>query len=182
VGTAAGALGSARSLVRRSGAAGVPVIVWSPRTGAERGWLRAEATVLRSIGYAARVVTVPDARFRSEITSLVPRPVSAKTGAGSSSVRPLLAHHGVKTSSRGPLLASASAVVGGRLTREIRVPVEDAVPIAISADIGLSKARGAHLATFAEQTVPELMSWRMDEPDAVIDPVEGLDLTSLRLR
>ncbi len=62
------------------------------------------------------------------------------------------------------------------------MPVEDAVGIAVGSDVALGRARRAHVATFAEQAVPELMSWRMDEPDAVIDPVEGLDLTSLRLR
>ncbi len=180
--TAGGALVSARGLVRRSGTAGARVVVWSPRTGAERGWLREEAAVLRSIGYAARTVTVSDARYRSEIASLLPRPVAGKTASGSSGVRPLLTRRAVKTSGGGPPLAAATAVVGGRLTREIRVPVEDAVAIAVSSDMGLGRARRARLVTFAEQAVPELMSWRMNEPDAVIDPVEGLDLTSLRLR
>jgi Bacterial extracellular solute-binding proteins, family 5 Middle len=180
--TAGGMLASARSLVRRSRTAGARVVVWSPRTGPERGWLRDEAAVLRSIGYSARAVTMPDARYRSEITSLIPRPVAGKTKGGSSGVRPLLAHRALKTSGGGLSLASAAAVVGGRLTRDIRVPTADVVAVAVSSDVGLAQARRAHLATFAEQAVPELMSWRMDAPDAVIDPVEGLDLTSLRLR
>jgi hypothetical protein len=159
------------------------VVVWSPRTGPQRGWLRDEAAVLSSIGYAARVVTMPDATYRGEISSLVPRPVAGKSqGGGSSSVRPLLARHAVKSSGGGLSLVAASAVVGGRLTRDIRVPVDDAVAVAVSSDVGLARARRAHMTAFAEQAVPELMSWRMDEPDAVIDPVEGLDLTSLQLR
>jgi peptide/nickel transport system substrate-binding protein len=175
-----GALASARSLVKRSGTAGASVVVWSPRTGPERAWLDDEAAVLRSIGYAAGVVAVPDATYRSQITALVPRPVAGHTGR-SSSVRPVLARHVVKTSG-GPPLAQVSAVVGGRLRGEIRVPVDDALTVAVGPDVTLNRARRDHQAAFAEQAAPALMSWRMNEADAVIDPVEGLDLTSLRLR
>jgi peptide/nickel transport system substrate-binding protein len=177
-----GALASARSLVRRSGTAGARVAVWSPRTGPERGWLRGQAAVLRSIGYAARVVTVPDATYHSEITPMVPRPRAGNTKGGSSGVRPLLARHAIKTSGGRQSLAPASAVVDGRLIRRIRVPVNDAVVVAVGSDGGLGRARRHHVATLAVPAVPELMSWRMDEPAAVIDPVAGLDLTSLRLR
>ncbi len=177
---AAGALASARSLVKRSGTVGAPLVVWSPRTGPERGWLRDEAAVLRSIGYDAAVVAIPDATYRSQIAALVPRPIGGHTSR-SSSVRPLLARHTGKTSGGRPL-ASVSSVVGGRLSAAIRVPLDDAAVVAVSPDVALTRARRVHQAAFAEQAAPELMSWRMDEADAVIDPVEGLDLASLRLR
>lgn len=179
--TVGGALSSARSLIRRSGTAGASVVVFSPRTGAQRTWLGDEAAVLRSIGYQAEVVTMPDDTYRSQITALVPHPLVQKTTGRSSSVGPLKAHHTNKDSD-GPALATASAVVGGRLAANIRVPVDNALPVAVSSDVALSRATHDHIATFAEQAVPELMSWRMNESDAVIDPVDGIDLTSLRLR
>lgn len=176
----AGALASARSLVKRSGTAGTPVIVWSPRTGPARAWLRDEAAVLRSIGYAADVRAVPDATYRNEISALTPRPAAGHTSRASG-VRPVLARHTAKTSGRHALMP-VSAVIGGRLGGEIRVPVHDALTIALSPDVTLNRARRDHQAAFAEQAVPALMSWRMNEADAVVDPVEGLDLTSLSLR
>jgi hypothetical protein len=166
--------------VKRSGTAGAPVVVWSPRTGPARAWLRDEAAVLRSIGYAARVRAVPDATYRNEISALIPRPAAGHTSR-SSGVRPVPARHTVKTSGRQALMP-VSAVIGGRLGGEIRVPVSDALTIALSPDVTLNRARRDHQAAFAEQAVPALMSWRMNEADAVVDPVEGLDLTSLRLR
>ncbi|HEY3774027.1 MAG TPA: ABC transporter substrate-binding protein [Solirubrobacteraceae bacterium] len=179
--TSGGALASARSLVARSGTAGAPVVVWSPRTGPQRAWLRDEAAVLRSIGYQAGVVTVPDATYRSEITALVPHRVAGRTTGRSPGVGPLKAHHTDK-SADGPPLETIPAVVGGRLAASIRIPVQNAVVVAISSDVTLTRARRAHMATLAEQAVPELMSWRMDQSGAVIDPVDGIDLTSLRLR
>jgi peptide/nickel transport system substrate-binding protein len=179
--TSGGALASARSLVARSGTAGSRVVVWSPRTGPQRAWLREEAAVLRSIGYRAGLVTVPDATYGSEITALVPHPVAGRATSRSPGVAPLKAHH-TDQPADGPPLESIPAVVGGRLSASIRVPVQNAVVVAISSDVTLSRARRAHLATLAEQAVPALMSWRMDESSAVIDPVDGLDLTSLRLR
>jgi peptide/nickel transport system substrate-binding protein len=176
----AGSLAPARSLVKRSGTAGAPVVVWSPRTGPARAWLRDEAAVLRSIGYAARVRAVPDATYRNEISALIPRPAAGHTSR-SSGVRPVPARHTVKTSGRQALMP-VSAVIGGRLGGKIRVPVSDALTIALSPDVTLNRARRDHQAAFAEQAVPALMSWRMNEADAVVDPVEGLDLTSLRLR
>ena len=175
-----GALSVARSLVRRSGTAGARLIVWSPQTGPRRAWLRDEAAVLRSIGYAARVSTMANATYRSEITSLIPRPAPPRPGSHSSTVLPERARHAVKASK--PPLASIAGVVGGRLAADVRAPTADALAVAVSPVMTLDQARRDHLATLAEQAVPELVSWRMQGSAVVIDPVEGLDITSLRLR
>jgi hypothetical protein len=129
------------------------------------------------------VVTVPDATYHSAITALLPRPAPASSAGHtnrSSSVRPVLAHR--DKSSDGASGPAISSVLGGSLTAPIHGAIEGPVTVALSPDVTLARARRSHQSAFAEQVVPELMSWRMDEADAVIDPVEGLDLTSLRLR
>jgi peptide/nickel transport system substrate-binding protein len=179
---AGGALAAARSLVRRSGTAGATVVVWSPRTGSERGWLSEQVAVLRAIGYAARLVTVPDVTYRSQITALVPQPLAGQASGDASGVRPVLARRAVKSAGV-PSLTSVPAVVQGRLLSDLHVPVADALAIAVGRpDVPLARARRDREIELGQPAVTELMSWRIDESAAVIDPVEGLDLTSLRLR
>jgi peptide/nickel transport system substrate-binding protein len=182
-----GELASARSLVERSGTAGEPVTVWSPRSGPGRDWLREEAAVLRAIGYASRIVTIPDATYRSELATLVPRPVAPRdTHAGSSrssSVSPVIARHTAESPGAAVRPVSADAVADGRIAaKKVDVSVAGAITVAVGPDVALRHARQADQVVFGEETVPELMSWRMDESGAIIDPVEGLDFTSLRLR
>jgi peptide/nickel transport system substrate-binding protein len=184
---ARGELASARSLVDRSGTAGEPVTVWSPRSGPGRDWLREEAAVLQAIGYASRIVTIPDATYRSELTVLVPHPVAprdARSGSnGSSSVSPDIARHTAQPPGAAARPVSADAVVEGRIaSKRIQVPAAGAITVAVGPVVALRHARQADQVVFGEQTVPELMSWRMDESAAIIDPVEGLDFTSLQLR
>ena len=191
---AAGTLNDARVLAARSGTLGAPVVVWAPRTGPVRNWMAAEAATLRAIGYAARVRTAPDAAYRSALAALLPRVAggrasassggssSGRSGASTGSLagRSLLAR---RSSKAGAATVGAAAVVGGRLARTVRVPAAGAVPIVLGPDVPLRVARrAAHRVMFAQPEVPELMSWRMDAAASVVDPVEGLDFTSLRLR
>jgi len=179
-----GGLTAARSLVARSGTSGALVTVWSPRSGPDRNWLREEAAALQAIGYVPRVVTIPDATYRSDIQALVPRPADPHSGGSasghSSSVRPSVAHDAAKRG--GVPTISATAVVDGRLGSAVRVPVAAVFAVAIGPDVPLRDARAAHQLAVAVPAVPELVSWRMDKSATVIDPVEGLDFTSLRLR
>lgn len=142
----------------------------------------AEAVVLRAIGYAARVVAVPDARYRAALDALVPRPAAVAAGDphAPSDGHLLFARRSLK-SAAAPV--AADAVVEGRVGSAVHVSEAGTVPVMVGPDVLLRDARAAaHRVTFAEQAIPELTSWRMDEPAAVIDPVEGLDFTSLRLR
>lgn len=178
---AAGDLGGARALVARSRTAGAPVTVWAPRTGPERGWMDAEAAVLRAIGYAAQVMTVPDSTFRSQLTALVPRPAPADPSAHRApGVRAQLASRTLRSS--GPRTVAADAVLDGSLGSTMHVPATGVVTVAVGPDVVLRDALRSHRVVFGQPAVPELMSWRMNESAAVIDPVEGLDLTSLQLR
>jgi peptide/nickel transport system substrate-binding protein len=178
---ASGELATARTLVTRSGTAGAPVTVWAPRTGVARGWMDAEAAVLRAIGYAARVVTIPDGTYRAELATLVPRPAPAGPSAHlSSRIRPQLASRSLR--SPGPATVAADAVVEGSPSATVHVPAAGVVTVAVGPEVVLRNARRTHRVVFGQPVIPELMSWRMDESAAVIDPVEGLDFTSLRLR
>jgi hypothetical protein len=178
---AGGALAGARSLVARSDTAGEAVSVWAPRTGPAGGWMRAEAAVLRSIGYAAQVVTVPDATYRA-LMALVPAPSASRPAqGGGASARPLVARRSVKATAR-PAAVAADGVLQGTLASDVRVPAAGAVTVALSPGVTLAQARRTHQVTYGEQALTLLMSSRMDESAAVVDPVEGLDFTSLRLR
>jgi peptide/nickel transport system substrate-binding protein len=175
-------LAGARSLLARSGTAGTPLVVWAPRSGPERGWMGAEAALLRAIGYDARVGTVPDAAYRSALAALVPRPVARLTAPTrtSSAGRSRLAPRSPKARAA-PV--TAVAVVEGRLGAAVHVPAAGAIPVLLGPEIPLRSARrAAHRVMFAQPMIPELMSRRMDAPAPVVDPVEGLDFTSLRLR
>jgi peptide/nickel transport system substrate-binding protein len=182
-GSAQGALGDARSLVAGSGTAGELVSVWSPRTGGERAWLQEQVAVLRSIGYAARLVTVPDATYRSEVARPASRPsrgVSDPDPGGSRTPRSLPVR-AVK-SSRSAASVTADAVIDGRITSSVRVPATDAVAVAVGPDGALGHARRHEQVVFADQAIPLVTSSRMQQAATVINPVEGLDFTSLRLR
>lgn len=176
---AVGQLTAARALVARSGTRGEPITVWAPRSGPEGGWLRAQASVLRSLGYPVRIATLPDATYRRQIAALVPPPLAPRPGGAArnpSGMRPALAR------SAELVRTPVAAIVDGAVAATVRAAIRDPLVVAIGPRTTLAQARRARRLEVAEPAVRELMSWRMDEDAAVIDPVEGLDFTSLRLR
>ncbi len=145
----------AAALVRRSGTAGDHIVVWSPRSAPVREWMTCAARVLREIGYVASVRTLSDRGYRAAIATLGAHP---RTG-----------------------LAARSPLRHGRWAIASPDPGAVAEPVAFSGG-ARTVPEGAYVVAIGEARVPELMSARMDEAAAIVNPIEGLDLTSLQLR
>jgi peptide/nickel transport system substrate-binding protein len=177
----------ARALVRRSGTAGDSVVVWSPPREPMRGWMSRYVTVLRAIGYDASLRVVPGGAYQTSIS--IPA-IGAQTGIASWSAQGsgpwalyrVLDGHAITSSRNENASEIDNARIDAAISALIRVPATDRPAIAsgwrtVEQDVG----RQADLYVIGEQKTVQLVSARLDAAAAIVNPIEGLDLSSLSL-
>jgi peptide/nickel transport system substrate-binding protein len=186
--TAVGDVSLARALVRRSGTARQAIVVWSPPQEPMRRWMTHYVSVLRSIDYDASLRVVPDVAYRTAIATPsvgVQTGVAAWSPAGSGAwaLYRVLDGHAITPSGNENPSEIDDARVDAAISEVDRVPAADRAAVASGwRTVELDVAGQADLYVIGEQKVSQLVSARLDLSAAVVNPIEGLDLSSLRLR
>ena len=183
-GPRAAQLGHARELVRRSGTAGEPVTVWTPRRSPAQAWMADYARTLDAIGFHATVSVVAAGAYRATVgtRSLAPQTGFQRLAGGLpdpiAMIRPALSGRAIRADGNENL----GEVDDPRLNAQIERLSAAASPDAAQWQrIDAYVARRADVAVIGYERPPVLASARIDDRALVLSPVFGVDLTSLRL-
>jgi peptide/nickel transport system substrate-binding protein len=155
---ATGDLADAAALVRHSGTARDRITVVSPKSRPMRRWMAYYAHLLHAIGYEAALKVLPDPEYLTMLDELAP---SAQTGV-------------VTWNPWGPEPAGLGRLLGG--------PVRSNPWDPGARTIAAQQARLADLYVIGEQKLSRFTSARIDATATIVNPIQGLDLSSLRLR
>jgi peptide/nickel transport system substrate-binding protein len=179
---------AARQLVKESGAAGTPVVVWVEDSSPDRAYARYYTKLLNRLGFVARTQTVATAEDFGAVGKTRTDPQTGFASWFNDFPNPTDFYSVLDSKLIGPPGSPNEGHVNDlfiqqQLEKLSLVPAQDLGSLAGDwRDLDEYAARKAYLAVFGSQLVPKLISDRIDPSSAVIHPLFLSDWSSWSFR
>jgi peptide/nickel transport system substrate-binding protein len=183
-----GNLPLAESLVKRSGMAGSPVTVWSPRSSPALPWMAYYASLLDQLGFRASLKVVSDRAYYRTIGELSRHPQTGFAEFPQTIPNPVdfyarLTGHAIKASGNRNWGEVDDPAINTSVQALAAVPARSLSALyRLWNELELYVADKAYVAVLGYPRFPEFVSDRIDLRTLVFSPVAGYDFSSIRLK